>query len=311
MVIAEGFRCFGSDCAVHVTGDRSITVAAIAVRRSLLAFHERFTRFRDDSELSALNRDPREVVPASAAMVAFVRAAAAAARDTGGLFDPTLLDEIERAGYTRDLAEPVPVTLALEHAPPRRAGRPRPDRRWRSIGADSARSVVVRPPGVRIDSGGLKGLFADLVGPMLQRCDSFAIDCGGDVRLGGAAGTIRPVNVLSPFSGEVLHTFERSAGGVATTGIGRRSWTDASGAPAHHVLDPSTGRPAFTGIVQATAVAASAARAEALATAALLSGPEGAERWLRHGGVVVYDDGSHRVVEARVTPARVVLRQAA
>jgi thiamine biosynthesis lipoprotein len=35
------------------------------------------------------------------------------------------------------------------------------------------------------------------------------------------------------------------------------------------------------------------------AKAAVLSGPEGAPDWLGHGGVVVLDDGSHRVFEPR------------
>jgi thiamine biosynthesis lipoprotein len=84
---------------------------------------------------------------------------------------------------------------------------------------------------------------------------------------------------------------------VATSGIGRRSWLDESGGPAHHLLDPATGRPAYTGIVQATALAPSALEAEALAKAAVLAGPARAPRWLRHGGAIVLDDGSHRVFQ--------------
>src|SRR4051812_23159523 len=123
MHVAESFRCFGTDCAVHVTGhgpERTGAEAAVAVERMLLGFHDRFTRFRDDSELSALNRDPRTAVPASTEMGAFVRAAIAAARHTGGLFDPTLLGEIEDAGYTGDLPDPLPLAASLEQAPPRR-----------------------------------------------------------------------------------------------------------------------------------------------------------------------------------------------
>jgi thiamine biosynthesis lipoprotein len=82
---------------------------------------------------------------------------------------------------------------------------------------------------------------------------------------------------------------------VATSGIGRRSWIDARGRPAHHILDPATGAPAFTGVVQATAIAPTAVEAEIRAKAALLSGPRGAADWLVHGGVLVFDDGSHRV----------------
>lgn len=69
------------------------------------------------------------------------------------------------------------------------------------------------------------------------------------------------------------------------------------GRPAHHLLNPATGAPVFTGIVQATALAPRATEAEALSKAAILSGPDGAAGWLVHGGLVVYDDGTHRVVD--------------
>ncbi len=93
-------------------------------------------------------------------------------------------------------------------------------------------------------------------------------------------------------------------GAVATSGIGRRSWLGPDGRPAHHLLDPATGRPAFTGVVQATALAPTAVEAEWRAKAAVLSGPERAADWLAHGGVVVLDDGSHLTTQgARLQPA--------
>jgi ApbE family len=74
--------------------------------------------------------------------------------------------------------------------------------------------------------------------------------------------------------------------------------------PARHLLDPATGRPAYTGVVQATALAPTAAQAEAIAKAALLSGPARAAEWLSYGGVVVFDDGGYEVLEpAAAAPA--------
>jgi FAD:protein FMN transferase len=92
--------------------------------------------------------------------------------------------------------------------------------------------------------------------------------------------------------------YVRLAGvGVATSGIGKRSWVDPLGRPAHHLLDPSSGRPAFTGVVQATAIAPTALEAEMRAKAAVLAGPHDAAGWLPHGGLVVLDDGSVQVRE--------------
>jgi thiamine biosynthesis lipoprotein len=104
------------------------------------------------------------------------------------------------------------------------------------------------------------------------------------------------VHVASPFDDSLLHTFELTRAAVATSGIGRRSWLRPDGRPAHHLLDPRTGEPAFTGVVQATAIAPTAAEAEALSKAAVLSGPDGAGRWLTRGGVLVLEDGSYRVM---------------
>ena len=126
---------------------------------------------------------------------------------------------------------------------------------------------------------------------------SFAVNCAGDLVIGGAAELTRPIRVESPFDGRILHTFDMRQTGVATSGIGRRSWLDGDGRIAHHLLNPATGGPAFTGVVQVTALAPSALIAEIRAKAAILSGPHAAPAWLVHGGVIVFDDGSHQTVQ--------------
>lgn len=277
----SSFRCFGSACTVHA-GPRD----AARARARMLEWHGRFSRFLGDSELSRLNRDPRPAVPVSATMARLVEAIVAAAEQTAGLVDGTLAGEIEAAGYRRDLRAPLPLALALRLAPRRRPAGPDPAARWRELHVEDG--ILHRPPGVKIDSGGLaKGLFADLIAADLE--NTFAVDCAGDLRVGGAP---REVHVASPFGGAPLHTFVLAGAGVATSGIGRRSWLGPDGRPAHHLLDPATGRPAFTGIVQATAIAPTALEAEWRAKAAVLAGPEQATAWLPHGGAVVLDDGA-------------------
>lgn len=298
----ETFECFGSTCTVHVAGRGAFGDAPDAAReakRRLRAWHQQFSRFELDSELARLNVDSRAAVPVSAIMAALADTVRAVGTLTGGLVDGTLIDEVERAGYDRHYeGESVPLEVALSLAPPRQPAGPSARAGWRQLSLDRSAGTLTRPPGVKLDSGGIaKGLFADALAVELLEYDSFAIDCGGDIRLGGAAGYEREVEVAGPFDGRILHRFRMRDGGVATSGIGRRSWLRPEGRPAHHLIDPATGDPAFTGIVQVTAIAPTGVLAEALSKAALLSGPAGAEPWLTRGGVVVYDDGSHRVVE--------------
>jgi thiamine biosynthesis lipoprotein len=173
------------------------------------------------------------------------------------------------------------------------------------VHVDRRRRAVIRPRGLRLDSGGVaKGLFADLAGAALEYSAAYAVDCCGDLRLGGRDRLERAIRVDDPFGRGVLHEFHLVSGGVATSGIGRRSWIDPQGRPAHHLLDPATGRSAFTGVVQATALAPTALDAEVRAKAALLSGPVDGPRWLEHGGVLVLDDGSHVVMEPGAVGAR-------
>lgn len=295
------FACFGGTCAVMVSDREWAADAAEAVvlsRAALLDWHRRFSRFEPDSEISRLNRDPRIRVPASLMLRRLAGAALDAARRTGGLVDATLGAAIVRAGYSQHFeGQGVPLELVLRLAPTRAAASPNPSSAAARIAVDDRDGVLQRPRGVMLDPGGIaKGVFADELAARLDRFEAYAVDCAGDIRWGGTGGLERDIRVASPFGPETLHTFRLGHGAVATSGIGKRSWLDADGRPAHHLLDPRSGRPAFTGLVQATALAPTAAEAETLAKAAVLSGPDGAARWLPHGGLFVREDGSYELV---------------
>jgi len=267
------------------------------------------SRFRPGSELNALNADPRHAVPASPLLRRTVSAALWAAESSGGLVDATLLGELERHGYdvSWDPSRRADLDAALAVAPPRRPAGPA---RWHGEGGlrIDGEGRIARAPGLRLDPGGIaKGMAADLAAAALPAGVRYAIGCGGDVAVGG--GERWEVAVRSARSDAEVHRLRLRAGGVATSGIGARIWRRPDGRFAHHVLDPATGRPAWTGLVAATAVAGSALEAEVLAKAALLSGPLVARRTLRRrGGVLQHDDGRVEVVPA---PAVVRLPQPA
>lgn len=297
---ARRFECFGGSVAILAGGPAAVATLSLAEAR-LRDIHNALSRFLPDSELSRLNRDPRGAVPASPLLLRFAAAVHQAGDLTGGLVDATQIDALEQAGYRWSQVgrEPFSLDEALSATPVRRAAGPDPKCRWRLVGANEETGTVTRPPGLRLDSGGLgKGLAADLAARLLGHQASFAVDCGGDLRIGGTHGMPRTVQVADPFGASAIHQFEITRGAAATSGMSRHSWLDAHGRPAHHLLDPRSGRPAYTGVIQATALAPTALEAEIRAKAAVLAGPETGAQWLPHGGALVLEDRSLCVVPA-------------
>ena len=273
---------------------------AAAIRGVIEDVEAGLSRFRPDSELSALNRDPRAAVPATPLLRHFAMAVHAAGARSGGLVDATLLAPLEHQGYTTSRAGVAPAGLdeALPAAPPRRPARPHPARAHAGVGVD-VEGRVVRPRGVRLDSGGLgKGLAADLGAITVPLGIRFAISCGGDLAVGGATPD-QPweIAVHSARTGEAVQWLRVRAGGVATSGITSRLWRRPDGRFAHHLIDPATGEPAWTGLVAVTAVAATTLDAEVVAKTAMLSGPDRARTLLaRRGGVLQHEDGRVEIV---------------
>jgi thiamine biosynthesis lipoprotein len=291
-------------------------VAAEQGRRFVEDFDATLSRFKAESELSRLNADPRERVPASELMRRAVEAGVYAAERSDGLVDPTLLGEIEEAGYVASRAgmAGLPLADALADAPERRPASPRPEQRWRSFEVDDGRGEVVRPPGLRFDTGGTgKGLAADMVAATLRGYSRFIVDCGGDIRIGGADALVHPYEVFveHPITGGRAHVLRLGSGGVATSGTNVRIWRDEAGRYSHHLLDPATGEPAWTGLVGATALGDTALEAETLSKGALLSGPErGREILSDRGGLLVHDSGRVELIGPLAVAPRIRLPEA-
>jgi len=270
-------------------------VAAGRVQVALRRLHRALTRFEPGSELSRLNAAAGREVEVSATLLGAVQDALDVARRSDGLVDPTVVDLLEAAGYATSRAgvEPAPLRSALAAAPPRRPAIARPGAAWRRIAVDPDRRRVLLPDGVRLDLGATaKGRAVDVAAAMLAAQPSFAVDAGGDLRLGGRSVPARTVEIAHPLRDGVAHRFTLTAGAVATSGLRTRVWRTPDGF-AHHLIDPGRGRPAWTGVVQATALAPTALEAETLAKLAVLRGPDAGRALLESaGGALVLDDGT-------------------
>lgn len=299
------FDAMGCEVRLIVESIKANSPSALAAvadsERFVSEFEEALSRFIEESELCRLNRDPREVVPASPLMRAAIAAGVWAARRTGGLVDPTILRSLEKAGYASSRKDAAPARLsdALLLAPARRPASAHPAGAWQSFAVDEAGGTVSRLPGTAFDTGGTgKGLAADMLADRLADFDRFVIDCGGDIRVHAAVGADPfDVEIEHPLTGERAHVVTLRSGGVATSGLNVRVWKRVDGTYAHHLIDPSTGEPAWSGLVGATALARTALEAETLSKAALLAGPVGGRGFLlKGGGVLVHDDGDVELV---------------
>jgi thiamine biosynthesis lipoprotein len=261
----------GTDVHLMAVGDAG-DEALEAARRRIEDLEQRWSRFLPVTELAHVNAMAGGGQPCAVSAVTFVVIEQAAAwwRRTGGLFDPTVLPALVAAGYDRSFELGPGPAAALD------AARPAPG--CDDVILDRERMTVVLPAGVAIDLGGIgKGAAADLVSDQLEDTPGIAGGCvnlGGDLRVWGASpsGEGWPVGVDGPTDAGGDHVLGLLDGAVATSSIARRTWVGAGGSTAHHLIDPRTGRPAETDIVQATVIASDVVTAEVLAKTAVLAG---------------------------------------
>jgi thiamine biosynthesis lipoprotein len=274
-------RALGSDLKLFVrppagTGEASFASAAAAawgaVRAEFEAVDLALSRFRDDSELTALNRaaGTDHVVVVSWRLRTAVAAMHRAARLTDGRFDPTVLMVLEEIGeHGAALRAPGVATTASRASPAGRAAaldRPRP----------------IRVPDRPLDTGGIgKGLAlrwaARRALEPLPSGSALLLDAGGDVIAAGRDGTDAwSVGVEDPLARDAddapIAVVAMSAGAIVTSSVRVRNWLGPDGRPVHHLIDPATRSPATTGLLAVTVAGLDPAWAEVWTKALFLAG---------------------------------------
>ncbi len=293
------FRALGSECLVRVVvpdDDPSGPALLDGAVGLLDELEGRWSRFRPDSELTALNTHAGSPVFTSADTATIVAMAVEAWRVTDGLFDPTVHDALVASGYDRTFDD-----IGATDAPNPTAAAPVPVPGPADIEVDERIGLVVLPQGCHIDLGGIgKGRSADLVIEQLLSADAAGacVDLGGDVRVGGltaGGGDDWVIAVDDPFEpGRDLALLRLAGGAVTTSSRVKRRWSTGTG-PAHHLIDPTTGRPAESGLAAVTVVAGAAAWGEVHAKAALIAGPDRGRDLIEGAGMcalLVADDGT-------------------
>lgn len=267
------FRAMGTE--IEVLGAPTLAGGSFAAVRDLITCIEsQFSRFRSDSELCALNAHAGRTFRATPRFAAVMREALQAARDTGGLFDPTILASLEAAGYDRDFTPSMCAPLA----PKADAS---PCATFRAIEI-SSRGDIRLPQGCGVDLGGfVKGWAVDEAGRLLAQ-ENWCINAGGDLSASGPGpeGDGWIVGVEDPYrpDRDAAAIRVRDAA-VATSSTARRQWSNGH-STAHHLIDPRTGRPSETDLASVTVMSARTADADVLGKQLILLGSQGG---LAHG----------------------------
>ena len=234
------------------------------------------SRFRDDSEVSRLQRESHgSPVAVSPDLVALLEVALHASAVTGGAVDPTVGAALCRLGYDRDFAD---VSGGVAGVLPGAAPVPG----WRSVVVDSEAGTVSLPAGTLLDLGATaKAWVADRAAATIAArlgC-GVLVSLGGDLAVESAPDGGFTVGVADICGDPDAPTaVSIVSGGLATSGIGNRHWL-LGGTPVHHVVDPSTGLPVATPWRTVTVAAGSSVDANTASTASLVLG-DAAPGWL-------------------------------
>jgi thiamine biosynthesis lipoprotein len=275
--------------------DEPVDAAWTGVQATFARADAVMSRFREDSELTRLNRRAPAAVPISRDLANALAAADRARRVTGGRFEPRVVAALERIGYLGVPQGPAPASAR----PARildRAGRAGPI----SVGSPVDLGGIGKGLALRWAAAALDRWLATTPGPTL----GYLIDAGGDIVASGTPDGTAPwlVAIEDPAGATepVAVVAIRGRGGIATSSIRRLRW-ERDGRTFHHLIDPRTGEPAAGGLLAVTVAGPDPAWAEVWSKALFVEGREGIGPLARSRGLAAWwvtGDG-----ELEMTPA--------
>lgn len=280
------FRALGTVATLLVGEPTALDEARRLLDAELAAIDRACSRFRDDSELSALNRAEGRPVRVSDTFVDALGVALDAAAATDGDVDPTCGGVLVDLGYDRDFTE-----VCRDGARTVVTARPVPG--WRVVELDPEAGTVRVPAGLVLDLGATaKALAADRAATRIHA----AVGCGVLVNLGGDISVAGPApddgwrilisDGTSPAdedsgparTGEPHRAVAITEGGLATSGTGVRRWRRGR-ETVHHIISPATGGCAPSYWQTVTVAASTCVGANTASTAAIVRGAAAVD-WL-------------------------------
>ena len=282
---ATDWTALGVRIRLLVTNPARLGAARALLESDLDGLDRACSRFRADSELVALDAADGGWTVLSPLLTEAMAVALDAARDTGGLIDPTVGDALSALGYDRDFSLVAPngpaVTVSVRPVPG-----------WWRIEFDRANRRLRMPPGTRLDLGATaKAWAADRAAARIAE----RLRCGVLVSLGGDIATAGPVpeggwrirvqdvtaHPDEPPTGPA-ETVSISGGALATSSTSARRW-ERGGTVLHHIIDPRDSLPAPTVWRTVSVAAPDCVAANVAATSAIIRGRTAPAEFARDG----------------------------
>lgn len=278
------FEAFGCLALVAVSEPEALDGALAAVHEVVEDFDLACSRFRPDSELSAVNAAAGTAVAVSELLLEAVGASLRAARLTDGDVDPTIGGALVALGYDRDFEElgqegRAPLAGAILAVPG-----------WRVVVIDEEAGTIALPAGVTLDLGATaKALAADRAAAAARERTGCGVlvGFGGDFAVAGEAPiggwSVRVTDDHRAGPRAPGQTISLRTGALASSSATVRRWRTGRGW-AHHLLDPDTGAPVAGPWRTVSVCAASCLDANIASTAAMVRG-DSAPEWLEQLGL--------------------------
>ena len=253
---------------------------------------KKFSVTIDDSDISKLNSSDGEEVTVSDETYELLETAIDIAKETDGLFDPSVYPIVKLWGFTTDIQH-VPnsgdIKTTLE-----------------SVGYNRIHILgdnrVKLDEGTKVDLGACaKGYLSDKLCEVMKNAGvSGIVSLGGNVQSVGTKSGGEPfkVGITDPSDGQSIYTTVESSDNAVITSGDYQRYFEENGKRYHHIFDVRTGYPAESSLSSVTVIGPKGVYCDAYATAMFVMGEDDAVSFMDahpdYSVIFIRQDGSYR-----------------
>ncbi len=254
---------------------------------------EVFSTYEPQSELSRLNRHPvGEPFPVSEELLEVLLLAREVSELSGGAFDITVGPLVNLWGFgpsSTSGSQPVAPGAAAIAAALDRVG-------YDKLLVDAGNGEVTRLADIYVDLSAIaKGYAVDELGEYLESLgvENYFLEIGGELKMRGwkpdQESWLPAIETPVEGAASVRQVIASNGDNIAIAGSGDyRNYFEADGRRYSHEIDPRTGAPVNHAMAAAYVLSDNAARADAMATAYMILGPEQGRSLASRLGQAVY-----------------------